>query len=161
MISTPAFTPTAAGTYHWVATYSGDSPNNNTTSHNTSCNDTNETVVVNTVPSSMTTAQSWVPNDSATISASAGGALAGAVHFKLYASSDCTGTLVYETAPAGVSVSGTSPKTVSTSNTTAVLATGNFSWSVSYDSTNPAQDDIAATRKEVSSLTIDNDNTTP
>jgi hypothetical protein len=32
---------------------------------------------------------------------------------------------------------------------------------VSYDSTNAAQDDIAATCKEVSSLTIDNDNTTP
>src|SRR5689334_24803464 len=54
---------------HWVATYSGDAPNNNGTSHNTTCNDTNEDVAVTSVPSSMTTAQNWIPNDSATVSA--------------------------------------------------------------------------------------------
>ena len=60
------FTPTAPGNYHWVADYSGNSPNTNGATHNAACTDTNEDVTVNTVPSSMTTAQNWVPNDSAT-----------------------------------------------------------------------------------------------
>jgi hypothetical protein len=102
----------------------------------------------------MTTAQSWVPNDSAEISAAAGGNLAGTAHFTLYPSSDCTGTPVYPSE--AVPVSGASPQTVHTSNTTAVTASGDFSWSVSYDSTNLAQDDIAASCHEVSSLTVDN-----
>jgi hypothetical protein len=52
--------------------------------------------------------------------------------------------------------SGSSPQTVSSSNTTAVSATGNYSWSVSYDSTNLSQDDIAAGCHETSSVTINN-----
>jgi hypothetical protein len=150
------FKPTATGTYHWVASYSGDSPNNNATTHNTACDDTDEDVVVTSVPSSMTTAQTWVPNDSATISASAGGDLAGKVFFTLYPTSNCTGAPVYSTPAAGVAVSGSSPQTVSSSNTTAVSATGNYSWSVSYDSTNLSQDDIAAGCHETSSVTINN-----
>jgi hypothetical protein len=152
------FTPTEAGTYHWAASYSGDSPNNNGTTHNTDCTDSNETVVVNSAPSSMTTAQTWVPNDSATISATAGGPLAGTVSFALHSGSTCQGTALYSTT---AGVSGASPQTVSTSNTTPQDESGTFSWSVAYDSTNPAQDDIAATCHETSSLTIDNDTTTP
>ena len=45
---------------------------------------------------------------------------------------------------------------VSTSNTTAQLASGSFSWLVSYDSTNPAQRDIPASCQETSALTISN-----
>ena len=45
----PQFQPTAAGTYHWVAVYSGDSPNTNGTTHNADCDDANEDVVVSTV----------------------------------------------------------------------------------------------------------------
>ena len=41
--STPAFTPTAAGTYRWIANYSGDA-NNNATANG--CNAANENVVV-------------------------------------------------------------------------------------------------------------------
>ena len=85
----PQFVPTAPGNYHWVAVYSGNPPNTNGLTHNAACTDTNEDVTVNTVNSTMATAQSWVPNDSATISAPAGGALAGSVSFALYASSDC------------------------------------------------------------------------
>ena len=72
-----SFTPTAVGTYHWVASYTGDSPNTNATTHNSGCNDAAEDVVVTSVKSSMTSAQSFIPNDSATVSAPAGGALAG------------------------------------------------------------------------------------
>jgi len=113
--------------------------------------------ISNCVQPTLATAQSWVPNDSATITATGGGNLAGTAHFTLYPTSDCTGTAVFPTAD--VAVSGASPQTVSTSNTVAVTASGSFSWSVSYTSTNALQKNIAATCKEVSSLTIDNDNT--
>jgi hypothetical protein len=153
----PQFVPTAPGNYHWVAVYSGNAPNTNGVTHNAACTDTNEDVTVNTVPSSMTTAQRWVPNDSATISAPAGsGNLAGTVSFALYPSGDCTGTAIYSTT---ASVSGASPQTVSTSNTTAQLASGTFSWSVAYDSTNSAQEDISPKCHETSALTVSNGGT--
>jgi hypothetical protein len=157
------FTPTLAGTYHWVASYSGDSPNNNGTTHNTACDDTNEDVVVNTVPSSMTTAQTWIPRDSATISAPSGtGALAGTVSFALYASGDCAvggDSAIYSTTR---TVAGTSPQTVNTADSAtqpAAQTAGSYSWSVSYDSTNDAQRDIPASCHETSSLTIANGGT--
>lgn len=156
--STPApqFVPDEPGTYSWVAEYSGDSPNTSATTHNATCTDTAEDVVVSSVASSLTTAQRWVPNDSVTVSAPAGGALAGTATFTLYATGDCTGDPVYTT---DVPVSGTSPQTVSTSNTTAVTASGSYSWSVLYDSTNPAQRDIPSSCHETSSLTISNGGT--
>jgi hypothetical protein len=153
-----SFTPDAPGTYHWKASYApaaGDA-NNLATSHNAACTDGNETVIVNTVKSTVSTAQRWVPNDSATVSAPAGGNLTGSVTFTLFPSLDCTGTAVY--GPVAVGVNGASPQTVSTSNTTAFSATGNFSWQVSYDSTNPAQDDIPNSCQETSALTINNGN---
>jgi hypothetical protein len=152
-----SFTPTAPGTYHWAAVYSGDPPNTNGTSHNLDCSDTNEDVVVTSVPSSMTTAQSFIPNDSATVSASQGGNLAGSVTFKAFENADCSGgsPIVNET----VNVAGASPKTVSTTNTTVSTTAAHVSWLVSYDSTNPAQEDIPATCFEKTDLTIDNDGT--
>ncbi len=56
----PQFVPTKPGTYHWVAQYSGSSPNTNGTTHNADCSDANESVVVTSVASSLTSAQSWV-----------------------------------------------------------------------------------------------------
>jgi hypothetical protein len=149
----PQFVPTAAGDYHWVAEYSGNSPNTNSKTHNATCTDTNEDVTVNTVASSMTTAQTWVPRDSATISAAAGGALAGTVSFDLYKSSDCSGTAIYSSTAA---VSGTSDQTVGSGAAPAQSTTGSYSWKVSYDSTNPAQRDIPASCHETSALTITN-----
>lgn len=152
-----SFTPTEPGEYHWVAEYSGNLPNNNATTHNAECTDGNEDVVVNTVASSLTSAQTWVPNDSVTVSAPDGsGNLAGTVSFDLYASGDCSGDAIYSTT---ASVSGASPKTVSTSNTEAQDESGSFSWKVSYDSSNPAQRDIPASCHETSGLTIDNGGT--
>jgi hypothetical protein len=156
----PQFTPTLPGTYHWVAAYGGNLPNTNATSHNAACDDSAEDVVVTTVASSLSTAQTWVPNDSATVSAPAGGNLAGTVSFTLYPSTNCTGTQVYTVTRA---VAGGSPQTVSTANTTAVSASGSFSWRVTYDSTNPAQRDIlqtdSTTCQETSALTISNGGT--
>ncbi|MBD3941675.1 hemagglutinin [Microbacterium sp. NEAU-LLC] len=146
-----SFTPTAAGTYHWVATYSGSSPNTSGLTHNAACNDGNEDVTVTSVPSKMFTTQSWVPNDTVTVSASAGGDMAGTATFQLYKGLTCDGTLLYTSDP--VTVAGPSPQAVSSANTVAVAA-GDYSWKVSYDSTNPAQRDIAPSCHESSSLTV-------
>ena len=148
-------TPTLAGDYHWKASYDGDSPNTNSASHNANCTETGEDVTVNTVASSFTTAQNWLPNDSATVSAPAGGNLAGTVKFKLFDNATCAGGApIYSEDKA---VSGPSSQTVATSNTLVkATATNNYSWSVEYDSTNPAQRDIPASCEETTSLTIDN-----
>jgi hypothetical protein len=148
-----SFTPTAIGTYHWQATYSGNSPNTLGTSHNTDCSDANEDVVVNPVPSSMTSAQSFIPNDSATVSAPQGGNLAGSVKFEAFESNDCSGTAIYTQT---VSISGASPQTVSTTNTTVSTTAANVSWRLTYTSTNSGERSIPATCLEKSALTIDN-----
>ncbi|MEA2217451.1 MAG: hypothetical protein QOJ35_77, partial [Solirubrobacteraceae bacterium] len=46
-VTSAAFTPTQGGTYHWVATYSGDANNALVTG---ACNDANETTTVTTTP---------------------------------------------------------------------------------------------------------------
>jgi hypothetical protein len=153
-----SFTPDAAGTYHWKATYTpatGD-PNNVGSTFNGDCTDANEDVVVISVKSSMTSAQSFIPNDSASVSAPAGGNLAGSVTFKVYESADCSGTAIYTQT---VSVSGASPQTVHTTNTTVSTTAANVSWLVGYDSTNPAQEDISPKCFEKTALSIDNDGT--
>jgi hypothetical protein len=153
-----SFTPDAVGTYHWTATYApatGD-PNNIGSTFNGDCSDANETVVVKSVKSSMASAQSFIPNDSATISAPQGGNLAGSVKFEVFESSDCSGTAIYTQT---VAVSGASPKTVSTTNTTVSTTAADVSWRLTYTSTNPAQQDIPATCLEKTHLAIDNDGT--
>ncbi len=151
-----SFTPTAIGTYHWAATYSGDAPNTNGTSHNTDCSDAAEDVVVLAVASSMNSAQSFIPNDKATVSAPAGGNLAGNVKFEVFESSDCSGTAIYTQT---VTVTGASPQTVATTNTTVSTTAANVSWRLTYTSTNPAQKSIPATCLEKTALAIDNDGT--
>ncbi|WP_460627028.1 hemagglutinin [Intrasporangium mesophilum] len=48
-------TPTAAGDYHWKASYDGDSPNTTNASHNAGCTETGEDVTVNPVPTTTVT----------------------------------------------------------------------------------------------------------
>jgi len=153
-----SFTPDAIGTYHWKATYTpatGD-PNNVGSTFNGDCSDANEDVVVTPVASSLTSQQSFIPNDKATVTATAGGNLAGSVKFDVFESSDCSGTAIYTQT---VSVSGASPQTVSTTNTTVSTTAANVSWRLTYTSTNPAQRDIPATCLEKTALTIDNGGT--
>jgi hypothetical protein len=153
-----SFTPDSVGTYHWKATYTpatGD-PNNLGSTHNADCSDPNEDVVVNSVASSMSSHQSFIPNDTATISAPAGGNLSGNVKFEVFESADCTGTAIYTQT---VAVSGSSPQTVSTNNTTVSTTATNVSWRLTYTSNNPAQRSIAMTCLETSTLTINNGGT--
>jgi hypothetical protein len=120
-----AYTPTAVGTYYWVAHYSGDAKNESVSG---SCGDANESSVVNKAPSSISTAQRYYPNDAATI----GGGGAGTVTFKLYGPNNATcdpsgNSAVYSQT---VNVAGGSASTTNTA--TAVTTDGTYRWLVTY-----------------------------
>jgi hypothetical protein len=130
---TASFTPGAVGEYTWIAVYDGDSPNTNGAGP-TGCPDADEAVIV-TGTSSLATDQDWLPNDTATITGDTD--LSGTATFTLFTGSDCGAgdddTAVY--GPVDVPVSGASPQTASTSNSTLILEadSGSYSWLVSYD----------------------------
>jgi hypothetical protein len=157
-----SFTPTAPGTYHWAASYSGDAPNTLSVDHNLTCSDTNEDVVVQQLNPSISTAQRFVPNDSATITvASGGGSLAGNVRFRLFVNdTTCAGTAAYDSGNIDITTgSGTGlNRTVSSSNTTAYSTSGTtFSWLVTYTSTNAGHTNVTSScNTENSSITINN-----
>jgi hypothetical protein len=85
----------------------------------------------------LSTAQDWVPNDSATITGP--GPISGTATFTLFDDATCntmgTGSNTAVYGPVEVAVSGTDSVTVSTSNSTTVVAAteGDYSWLVSYD----------------------------
>ena len=167
---TTGFTPDSPGDYHWVASYSGDSPNTLSTDHNTACDDTDEDVTVQQLQPTMDTAQEFVPNDSATVTVEAGaGDLDGDVVFKLYVdNATCTGDAdatfgpfaVLDTDdPGDVELS----DTVESDNTTAYDVDGTtFNWVVEFTSNNSAHLDVTSgCGNETSSITIDNGVTQP
>jgi len=152
-VTSIAVTPTAPGDYCFSASWPGDLVYTDGPYSDTSAT---ECFTVIDFASSLTSAQSFIPNDSATVSAAGGGALAGSVLFELFESTDCSGTAIYSQT---VSVSGASPQTVSTTNTTVSTTAANVSWRLTYDSTNQAQRDIPATCLEKTALAINNDGT--
>jgi hypothetical protein len=147
---TGTLTPTAAGFYFWRAVYSGDLPN--TLGVSGQCGDPSETSLL--IRTTITTAQTFTIQDSATISASGGGNLAGSVRFRLYQASNCSGaTLVDQT----VAVAGASPQTVSTTPASITTSKPVLSWLVEFTSTNPAQpNQTSACNTENASLSITN-----
>jgi hypothetical protein len=133
---TASFTPTQVGTFTWVAVYSGDSPNT-LGAGPTGCPDVNEEVVVTGVAAS-TTAQNWLPNDTATITGPTN--LNGTLTFTLYTGADCaaTGTPVPNQSYSFTLTNEPSPATRSTTNSTFRVTTanqGSYSWLVHYDDT--------------------------
>jgi hypothetical protein len=120
-------TLSSAGTYYFWAVYSGDANNVGTTS---GCN--TEIVVVDQNSSQISTAQSLIPNDSATLSGVTGTA-GGTITFKLFSPSDatCAGTPEYsQTVTVDVAANGL---TYSTTNSSFVAsAEGAWRWLVSY-----------------------------
>jgi hypothetical protein len=168
---TSGFTPDAPGDYHWKASYSGDSPNTSSQSHNDECDETAEDVTVRQIPTEVKTKQSWYPNDTATITSSVTGDLleaGGTVEFTLYATSDCSGTAFYTES---VNLAGGSnSEEVSTDNTTVAITTlyddaadsdsGTYSWLVVYtpDASDTAHTGIqSACDAEHFSITYTND----
>jgi hypothetical protein len=149
------FTPNVVGTWCWRGEYSGDDFYDPVTDSSTG-----ECFTV-TDTSSLTTAQNWRPNDSATITSAGGSTLDGSVTFTLYNSADCTGTVLYsETVdiPAGTA----SPVTKSTSNDGSsagdYLATADatVSWRAHFDSDDPNVSDSTPDPCELSTLDITN-----
>ncbi len=136
-----SFTPDAPGTYHWVASYDGDLPNTLSATHNATCNTAAESVVVQQIPTEISTTQRAYPNDSATITSSVGTdslPATGTVIFRLYDNSTCTdaddvvgGGLLYKETK--TSVGGANQVTVATNNTTVAVSTNTtVYWKVTY-----------------------------
>jgi len=146
---TGSLTPTAVGTYYWVAVYSGDLPN--TTGASGACGDALESTIV-TGEAAFTTEQNWLPNDEATLTGPTN--LNGTLTFTLFDTANCTGNQLYTKSITVTNA--TSGTTFGTDNTTTYIAkaSGSFSWLVTYDDTSLG--DPANSCKEDTSLTIDN-----
>jgi hypothetical protein len=140
-----SFTPTAAGTYRWVVSYSGNPPNTVGTSG--TCNDANESAVVNPKQPSITTDASADPptgvslgtpiSDTATLSGTSnkpnGNPAGGTITFKLYGPDDatCTGTVAFSST---VNVTGDGQYNSGTFTPTAV---GTYRWTADYSGDSP------------------------
>jgi len=125
------YTPTAVGTYYWIANYSGDAGNE---AANGACGDTGESSVVNKASSGIVTSQTITPQDSATISATAGGTPTGTVTFKLYGPNNATCSAQGASAVYTETVTLTNGS-ASTSNTTFSVSTASastYKWEVVY-----------------------------
>ena len=107
----------------------------------------------------ISTEQSFIPQDTATIGGTGSGTFNGQVDFELYKGEDCTGTPVYFERNVSLPASGTL-ETTNTEYTISGDGTGEYHWKVSYhDDTNGHPN--ASSCVEESTVTIDDDNTTP
>jgi hypothetical protein len=125
------FTAMKAGTYSWVATYSGDANNNGTTD---ACGGTGESVIVTQATPAVTTVAvaavvlgAGTVGDAATIAG--GAAPGGTVTFSVYgpSNSNCTGTPAFTSSAVAVSGNGTYNSPAFTPK-----AAGNYFWIASY-----------------------------
>ncbi|HLO34976.1 MAG TPA: hypothetical protein VK194_02800 [Candidatus Deferrimicrobium sp.] len=125
-----SFTPDTAGTYHWIATYSGDAKNLGSAG---ACGDTGENDTVNKVtPSISTDASANIPiedsiSDTATVSG--GSSPTGTVTFKLYGPDDAT------CAAAAVFTSANRPLSGGTATSASFTPTlvGTYRWIATYN----------------------------
>ena len=133
-----SFVSSAVGSYVFVATYSGSSPNTNAPSTTATCASpgSNETITVSGAASS-SSVQGWLPNDRITINSTAGTKASGTITVTLYYGA-FTGTL----ADCG---KGTSTqefqdlsKTVTTSTNSATFVTDNSTFYVGHNPTTGA-----------------------
>ena len=134
-VTSASFTPTAPGTYYWIASYAPASSRNGTPA-STTCGEAGEILVV--IGSSITTSVSPTPitlggsaTDTATVTVTSGGTVGGTVTFNAYASlSDCnagTNSVFGDTK----SVSGPSPQIVTSAPFTPT-APGTYYWIAAY-----------------------------
>ena len=156
-----SFTPDAVGTYHWKAVYApatGD-PNNLGSTFNGDCSDNNETVVVSDTTSAASQ-QTWLPNDTATVTAAHGAPLNGTLSIQLYTGDNCgatsggavNGQLYQKTLTNATSAA---DRTVTSNNTSFTVSTStSTSWKVTFTSTDPNVAD--SSHCESTSLTITN-----
>jgi hypothetical protein len=150
--------PTTAGTYYWTVAYSGDSPNTSPVSEG--CGGANESSIVVKQNSTITTAQGWFPNDTATLDHSGG-----TVVFTLFKNnSTCTGTTGIVYGPTGdksvvaTGAGGTGPFKASTTNwtgsadsatvapfqVTSVTSGDSYYWRAAYTSGDAQHKDVTS-----------------
>jgi uncharacterized repeat protein (TIGR01451 family) len=130
------FTPTEAGTYYWIASYSGDANNDAVTGH---CGDVHESVVVNPAAPSITT----VATDEVTVGADIHDTATlhdafnptGTITFTLYSDSECKNVVVGAGSTKDVSANGTA-----TSDPFTTTAAGTYYWIASYSGDDNNQD---------------------
>src|SRR5439155_1008553 len=129
------FTPTAPGTYRWIATYSGDA---NYTAATTACNDANESsVVTQATPTIITSATPTATlgqpiTDTATVTGVAGApAPTGTVTFTLFGPNNptCTGTPIFTAANRPL---GGRPPPTATPHPFTPTAVGDYRWIAAY-----------------------------
>ena len=160
-----ATSPLTPGKYCFRADWPGDTnypgarshTNSSTTPPNTECFTVQDT-------SSITTAQSWVPNDSAHVTLGSGGAPDGTVTFELFESADCTGTAVALDGLADRPIDNNGDAV--TANTAAVPADlggtdGTISWLATFNPADGSGLPEATAHCETSTVTIDDDITSP
>ena len=122
--------------------------------------------------STLSTAQSFIPQDTATVGGEPNTGFDGTVDFRLYTGSTCAGTLVYEElnrplsgTTAGSTANTTNdgtPTTVGGTDGYTITGTGTFSWKVTYEAdtnTDGVQHPNVESCVENSSLTITNGGT--
>jgi hypothetical protein len=147
-VTSEAVTPTTPGRYCFRAVYSGNTPYYGSEDSNTT-----ECFLVKD-NSTTSSAQNWLPNDTATVLLSGGGAASGTVTFTLYPSSDCTGTAIGGQTYSNVALD--SNGQASTSNTTyLVTANTTVSWKVDFTPTDSTTVN-ASSHCETSTVTVNN-----
>lgn len=137
--------PLAAGRYCFRAEWPGDTTYPGAVSHT---NDTTECFAVKDT-SATTTAQTWLPNDTASVTTGSGATASGSVVFTLYDSSDCTGTVL------GTWTDTSAPFASSNTNVS-VTATKTVSWKAVFTASDTNAVGGSTSGCEVSALTITN-----
>ncbi|MFJ5552679.1 hypothetical protein [Streptomyces sp. NPDC093225] len=115
------------GTFYWQAVYSGDAKN---MSAQSPC--LTEPLVVDKAPATVATAQEFFPQDSATVSATAGGTPTGTVTFRLYGPNDTTCSLPPVHEELNVPLVGGSAATNNTNFSIDATNDGEYHWRVLY-----------------------------
>lgn len=141
-----AFMPNAIGTWCWRGVYSGDDNYPSSTDASTG-----ECFAVTDIAST-TTAQKWLPNDTATVVSAGGSAIAGNVTFSLYENGTCAGTAAATFGPiavaGGVAVS---------NNTTYYTTVKTISWRAVFTSTNSVASGSASHCETMTVSVLNND----
>jgi hypothetical protein len=141
-----AYVPDEIGTWCWRGVYSGDG-----NYPSASDSSTGECFEVTDIAST-TTAQKWLPNDTATVTAAGGSTIAGSVVFSLYENGTCDGTAAWTSSPiavvGGVAVS---------NNTTYYTDARTISWKAVFTSTNDVASGDAAHCESMTVSVLDND----
>jgi hypothetical protein len=153
--TTNGYPSDATGIYRWTATYTSSNANNSNAE--SGCQD--EQVTIRPAAATIETAQELYPQDSATISANAGGPPTGTVDFALYGPNDanCSGTPVFT--QENVELTNGTANTNNTDFSVDEASSGNYKWIVHYDGDATHDEATSECGREAFTATIDNDTT--